>query len=133
MRFFRPSQWVRLLVLGTLLWFVAVLLLRAIGPLSWSGRVLLYVLVVPGTVPFLWLVRWLAQLQRDRVHVGVAVVTATALLCDGVAFGWFPQLYSGDAHVAVASAGAVFWGAGVGLVLGLATARRQSSENAETS
>jgi hypothetical protein len=117
-----------LAVLGVVLWFVAAMMLRAIGPLSSGMRVLLYALIVPGTVPFLMLMKRVARLRNDDMAAGTAVVTATALLCDGVAFGWFPQLYSSDILAAVASAGAVFWGAGVALVLGFMMNRETNRE-----
>ncbi|MFM9852688.1 MAG: hypothetical protein ACKVOJ_07795, partial [Sphingomonadaceae bacterium] len=59
-----------------------------------------------------------------QLAVGVLIVTATALFCDGIAHAWFPQLYGSDPALIILGASAIFWGAGVGLVLGLVMDRR---------
>lgn len=118
----RPDQSVRLILIGALLWFVAAMILRFVGPLgAFEGlnRVLTYVLIIPGTVPFLLLSVRLAGLQRNQIAFGVAMITATAALLDGIALAWFPGLY-GTGSIQVANSGAaILWGAGVGLFLGL--------------
>jgi hypothetical protein len=117
-----PTQIVTLVIYGAVLWFLAALLVRVLAPmgaLSSMGRVLTYVLVVPGTVPAIMLARPIAKLARGQTAMGITVVTAAALLLDGVAFGWFPQIYGPDPAHWLAGAAVVFWGAGVGLVLGI--------------
>jgi hypothetical protein len=107
---------------GALLWFGAAMLLRTLGPMGvFDGgwRVILYAAVIPGTWPFIILAQRLAGLARDQIAVGITIVTASAALLDGVAFGWFPGLYSSNPLLATASAGTILWGVGVGLVLGL--------------
>ena len=45
-----------LAVIGAVLWFIAAILLRNIGPLGafeGGNRVLLYALTIPGTIPFI--------------------------------------------------------------------------------
>lgn len=53
---------------GALLWLLAALLLRWLGPLGlYEGRtrLLAYALIVPGTVPFVPLLRRVCGLPRD--------------------------------------------------------------------
>jgi hypothetical protein len=117
-----PTQIVTLALYGAFLWFLAAVIVRLIAPmgaLDGGWRVLTYGLVVPGTVPAIWIARAIAKLARGQTAMGITVVTAAALLLDGVAFGWFPQIYGPDPAHWLAGAAVVFWGAGVGLVLGI--------------
>jgi hypothetical protein len=107
---------------GAALWFLAAMIVRVIAPmgaLSGVWQVVTYALVVPGTVPAIWVARAIAGLARGQTAMGILVVTAAALLLDGVAFAWFPTLYGPDPVQWLAGAAVVFWGAGVGLVLGI--------------
>lgn len=109
-----------LVIYGTILWFAAAILVRTISPLGgldggWG--LFVYALVIPGTVPAIVIARPLAKLRHDQTVIGIAVVTATALLLDGVAHAWFPALYGTDPALIVKGAAAIFWGAGVALVL----------------
>jgi hypothetical protein len=115
------KQIIILALYGALLWFVAALLVRTIGPmgaLDGFGRVITYALVIPGTVPAIWIGRVLAKLNHDQTAISLMVITATALLLDGVAHAWFPALYGSDPALIVKGAAVIFWGAGIGLVLG---------------
>lgn len=116
-----------LIAIGIVLWFLAALLLRALVPVeAFEGgwAVLSYALVVPGTVPFVYGIRRLAGLAGHEVAGGVTVATASALLMDGLAVRWFPDLYGTTAADVATAAGAVLWGAGVALVLGLMMGRQ---------
>jgi hypothetical protein len=115
------SQTLRCVVLGIILWAVAVVIIRLLAPmgaLEGAARVWTYLLVIPGTFPFLLVSKRVAGLPADRTAVGIAVMTAAAVLLDGIALAWLPWLY-GDTVEVIAAAGAVIlWGGGVGLVLG---------------
>lgn len=121
----RPLATKQLIILalyGVMLWFLAAILVRTIGPmgaLDGSARIITYALVIPGTVPAIWIGRALAGLTRDQTATALMVITATALLLDGIAHAWFPSLYGSDPVLRVRGAAIIFWGAGVGLVLGL--------------
>lgn len=107
---------------GVILWFLAAMLVRVLSPvgaLTGVWQVVTYVLVVPGTVPAILGARVIAKLTREQTAIGITVVTAAALLCDGVAFAWFPVLYGPDPAHWMAGAAVILWGAGVGLVLGI--------------
>lgn len=115
-------QAIILAVYGVVLWFLAAMLVRMLSPigaLSGVWQVVTYVLVVPGTVPAIFGARVIAKLARGQTAMGITVVTAAALLLDGVAFAWFPVLYGPDPAQWLAGAAVILWGAGVGLVLGI--------------
>lgn len=89
------------------------------GLLEGSSGKFIYLLGIPGTVPAIMIARALAKLSDDQTMAGIAVVTATALLLDGVAHAWFPQIYGTDPALIVKGAAAIFCGAAVGLALAL--------------
>lgn len=118
-----------LIVIGIALWFVAAMLLRLIAPLGvfdGPARVVLYALTVPGTWPFVILTQRLVRLAPAQIVPGVALVTAAALLADSIVFAWFPWIYGADAYHRDCAA-AVFWGAGVGLLLSFVAAGRKQA------
>ncbi|UVO51880.1 hypothetical protein M0208_15670 [Sphingomonas sp. SUN019] len=109
--------------IGATLWFLAALLIRAVEPfgaLEGTGVAIFYALIIPGTVPFIPLIRRLAALRRDKTVYGVAVATGVAGLLDGLALAYFPALYG--ANTAGAGA-AILWGAGVALMLAVVMSR----------
>ena len=115
-----------LVMLGIAFWFAAAMLVRFIAPmgaLDGNARILTYALVIPGTASMVIVIRKLAGLRRIQTGYGVMIVTAIALLFDGIAHAWFPMLYGPDPALHVAGAAIIFWGAGVGLVLGLLMSR----------
>lgn len=87
------------------------------GALEGNARAMTYALIVPGTLPFVVLTRAVVKLRPDQMAIGISVVTATALLIDGIVVAWFPAVYGGALPQVTNSAAAILWGAGVGLVL----------------
>jgi hypothetical protein len=121
-RHFTTYQTVILALYGAVLWFLAAMIVRFVGPMGAFDGAMMFVtfaLVIPGTVPAIWIARKIASFRRDQTAIGVTVITATALLLDGVAHAWFSGLYGSDPALRVSAASTIFWGAGVGLVLGL--------------
>jgi hypothetical protein len=127
---FTPKQLLILIVLGVVFWFLAAMLVGTIGPmgaLSGRARWITYVLVIPGTIPAILISRRLASLTRSQTSTGLLVVTAAALLLDGIAHAWFPSLYGSDPQLLLAGAAVIFWGAGVGLILAFIMSRESQS------
>lgn len=115
------------IVVGVVLWFAAALLLRAIGPMgAYEGgtRALVYAATIPGTVPFVYLLRSVAGLGIGQTAPGMALAVMAATLCDGVALAWFPSLYGTGVDLHAGAGAAILWGAGVALALGFALERR---------
>lgn len=122
-------QGITLVTVGIVLWFLAAMLLRALGPTGiyeGSARIRLYVLVIPGTWPFVLMTARLAGLAPGQALPGLAIVTGTAALLDGIALAWVPQIYGDSAELVAGAGGAILWGAGVGLALALVHDRRQA-------
>lgn len=109
-------------IYGVILWFLAAMMVRYLGPLgAFEGVALLitYALVIPGTVPFIWLGQRLIGLATLQLSNSVMVITATALMLDGLAFNFFRSLYGSDLATVMAGSALILWGAGIGLVLGM--------------
>ena len=115
----RRQVWIAA-VNGAVLWFVAVLLLRWLGPMGIHegvNRVILYALVVPGTYPFNLLIGRIARLQKGQMVQTLALGTAVATVLDGAALAWAPTLYGPTADLHMGAATVILWGAGVGILL----------------
>lgn len=118
---FTATQIVKLILWGTILWFLAAMTVRTLGPAGalvgiWS--ILIYALVIIGTIPVILITRLIAKLRSDQTAVGIALVTATALLLDGVAHAWIPVIYGSNPALIVKGAALIFWEAGVAVTLG---------------
>lgn len=110
------------IIYGIILWFIAAMIVRFIGPMgAFEGIALLitYGLVIPGTIPFVMIGQRLMGLQKGQVAGSLMIITATALLLDGIALNFFRDLYGSDPVTIMAGAALIMWGAGVGLVLGI--------------
>lgn len=114
------GQTILLMAIGAALWLFAAMILRIVAPmgaLEGSARAMTYALIIPGTLPFVWLTQLLAKLRCDQIAIGVAVVTATALLIDGIVVAWFPVIYGSELPQVTNCAAAILWGAGVAMAL----------------
>lgn len=91
---FRPVQAARLAVLGVLFWLAAVLFIRHGIPAGFFGGAagaLLFALTVPAALLLIWTCKRMAALRTDQLVAGVAVASAAALFCDGIALTWAPR------------------------------------------
>lgn len=114
------GQIVTMAIFGALLWFLAAMTLRYLGPMGiyeGANRAVLYVLIVPVTVPFVLLARRLGGLAPNQIGVAYAVGTTSAMLLDGLALAWFPALYGGTPELVAGAGAAILWGAAVGQLL----------------
>ncbi len=111
------TQTVGALVIGATLWLFAALLCQFLGPMGvfngWAG-VALYVILIPATVPFVYMVRILLKLRPGTLTLAYSLATALALLLDGTATRLIPWLYG---EYVSESASVILWGAGVGIFL----------------
>ena len=109
-------------IIGAILWFCAAMLMRDVVKMDFydgMGVAIVYALTIPGTIPFVILVRKLAGLREDQIAIGYTVATAVALMLDGSAFAFLPSLYADNPADGLQAAAAILWGAGVGLVLAI--------------
>ncbi len=110
-----------LMGIGVVAWGIGVVALRMMGPGGWLGNertALVYALIVPATLPIVWLGPRLVGLPRRESLAAAAMITTPAALMDGVVVRWFPSVYAPN-PAALAQAGAtLLWGLGVGLALG---------------
>ena len=121
------QQLVFFLGFGIAGWLIAALLLRFLGPMGiydGGARVLTYALIIPDTVPFIWLAAWLGGAREGQLFLGFSISTAMAMLCDGMALAWFPTLYGATVPLHAGAGGTILWGAGVGIFLAWVMDRR---------
>ena len=87
-----PKQIMIVAIIGAILWFCAAMLMRAVVKMEFyegMAVAIVYALTIPGTIPFVILVRRLAGLHQDQIAIGYTVATAIALMLDGAAFALF--------------------------------------------
>jgi hypothetical protein len=114
------KQTTAMIIIGFTLWALAAVILRMIlpmGALEGANRAITYAVVIPATAPFVLITKTVAKLRSDQIFTGMAIVTATALLIDGIVIAWFPAIYGDNLTDVIKCAAAILWGAGVGLAL----------------
>jgi hypothetical protein len=115
-----------LAAIGAVLWLLAALFIRFVGPMGAFRGIwvpILYALAVPVLAPAIILGRRSAGLPRVDTLTAVSIMSATALFLDGVALAWFRGLYGTDPAVILGGAAWLLWGVGVGLALALVARR----------
>jgi hypothetical protein len=122
-----PRQTGILITFGVTGWFAAALLIRFLEPfgaLQGTARILTYLLIIPGSVPLVWIGQAIARHTRVQRGLAATIFTTTALLLDGLAVAWIPWLYGVSTEHVLAGAAAILWGAGVAITLGFVMGRR---------
>ena len=121
------TQAATLAIIGAVYWFIAALIVRRTA-VNWVDNeamtAVVFALIVVGTVPALLLGYRIAGVARAHAAIAATIMTATALLLDGIALTWVRALYGSDPAVVLGGGAAIMWGAGVALVLGMAIERR---------
>lgn len=118
-----------LVTLGVIYWFVAALAIRFAIPSGWYGG-LAGIALFAGT----WLLAWrlvdatvrICRLSPPQLVPGIALVSAVAMLCDGVALTW-TDLYGSSAEAVLPAAALLLWGVAACLVTSLLRGRPEQS------
>lgn len=108
-------------VLGVVFWFSAALLVRFLGEVVFTPNnpllIVMFIVAIPIGRLFIWIAQQIGKLPDKAVFAPAVMMTQVALLLDGIAITWFPQLY-GQSHTHVMlGAALIMWGAGVGMVI----------------
>jgi hypothetical protein len=123
----KPAQIVILAAFSTVVWFLAAMFIRFIGPMGifhgYKG-VALYVLTIPATAPLNARCRKLIRAPKGQMVTIIAVTSAVATMLDGIAMSLFPSLYGSDPAITGAGAAWLLWAIGVAGALSLVTAAR---------
>jgi len=127
----RRNQVASLAALGVALWLLFALLIRYSIPMGLFGNTAASALLFVAAIPLAWLMirlcRRTASLTPEQLVPGVAIASAAALPCDGVALTWAPGLYGADAASILPAAAWLFWGVGVSLALAFVIAGRRAA------
>ncbi len=116
------TQWTFCIGFGFALWLSAIFLVRvmaSLDALSGIGLIISFIVPIPGTIPAVLLTARVMGPSKGRMLIGVAIVSAIALMLAGISFGFFPGIYGSNPAVIVSAAGFILWVGGIGLVLGL--------------
>jgi hypothetical protein len=123
----KPAQIAILAAFSTVVWFLAAMFIRFVGPMGvFHGYkvIALYALTIPATVPLNARSRKLVRAPKGQMVTIIAVTSAVATMLDGVAMSQFPALYGADPAITGAGAAWLLWAIGVAGALSLITAGR---------
>lgn len=113
----RHQQILRLVGLSLALWMAATLYIRLL-PSALLDPVQGFI-GFATSLPMAWLSVWLVgrvgALEREEIPLGVAVVGTVAMMIDGVALRWRPDLYGVDPLAVRLGAAWLLWGYGLSL------------------
>lgn len=111
-----------LVALGAIFWLLAALVIRFLGPSVFAPGsavlFLVFLLAIPIAWGFVWVGTTLAGARGAAVMPAVGIMSATAMLLDGVALTWFPVLYGLPPASLVIVGACLLWG--VGWILAIA-------------
>ena len=128
------TQMIRLPLISMALWLVATAYIRfmpdaftspMLGPLG-------FVTTFPMAWASIWLVKRLGALVPGQLLAGVSLVGAVAMMIDGAALRFWPQVYGSDTLVLRLGAAWLLWGYGVSLGVALIWAMRTHSRPLNT-
>lgn len=121
-----------LIALGAIFWLLAALAIRFLGPSVFAPDsavlFLVFLLAIPIAWGFVWVGTTLAGARGAAVIPAVAIMTATAMLLDGVALTWFPILYGLPSASLVIVGALLLWGMGWILAIAYLWNRRSEYE-----
>jgi hypothetical protein len=112
---------------GVVFWLGFAIFVRALEPfglLQGGAKVAMFVVAVPLTVALMAGIRTAMGYSAARMVEVIGIITGVAIMLDGLAFGFFPQLYGREVAHQVAGAGLILWGGGVGMMVALVMQRR---------
>jgi len=114
-------------VLGVVFWFSGAMIVRLLGEAVFTPGNPLLILVFIATIPlgrvFLWIAQRIGKLPDTgklpdkAVFAPMVMMTQVAIMLDGIAITWFPQLYGDTPTHVMLGAAVILWGGGVGLVI----------------
>jgi hypothetical protein len=112
---------------GMVFWLGFAIFVRVLEPfglLQGTVKVVMFVLAVLITVALMVAIRAVMGYPAARMVEAIGIITGVAIMLDGLAFGFFPELYGREAAHQVAGAGLILWGGGVGMMVALWMQRR---------
>ncbi|HEV2533202.1 hypothetical protein [Phenylobacterium sp.] len=121
----RPSQIAILTLVGLAFWAAATVSIRwsAYGLLDPTRGALMFATALPVGWLSVRATRSAARLAREQLAAGVLLAGAVAMLVDGAALRWAPQVYGDTEQLVRLGAAWLLWGYGVSLVLALIMSR----------
>lgn len=126
----RRGQAIGLAGLGILLWFTGALFIRygiPVGLFGGLAGIVLFALSVPLAPILISMGKRLGALRQDQLLPGIALMSAVAMLCGGIALTWFPVLYGDNPASRYLGAAWLLYDVGVNLIVALFTSTRGTS------
>jgi hypothetical protein len=114
-------------LLGAVFWFSFAILVRVMEPfglLEGGAKTVMFAVTVPVTMVLMLGIQRVMSYPGARMVEVIGIITGFAIMLDGLAFGFFPQLYGREAAHQIAGAGLILWGGGVGMMVALVMQRR---------
>lgn len=126
------DQLIRLVIIGVVFWFggaVAVRMGEPVGFLGPQASLIAFALALPVGWGGVLIAIAVARLRPDQILPGIAIGTAAATFCDGLAFTWASGLYGKESEYLVFGAAWILWGAFAFFAAAIVEALRRSPKN----
>lgn len=116
----------RAILLGVALWLVAARAVHYLGSYldGGSGSLILFAVAIVTSWLTVDLLRFLVRPAPGELVPAMAWGTLSALLLDGLAISFVPDLYAGIGSATQYGAALIMWGAGLGLLFAFVRERR---------
>jgi hypothetical protein len=109
-------------VLGAVFWFGFAMFVRILEPfglLQGGAKVVMFVIAIPIVIALIAGIRVVMRYPAARMTEIIGIITAFAILLDGLSFAFYPTLYGNDPAHQIAGAGLILWGGGLGVLAAL--------------
>lgn len=114
--------------LGAFFWFLAAMAFRFLGPAVLAPGTAVVPLIFALGVPIAWAFVWAGTtaigVRGAAVMSAVVIMSATALILDGLALTFFPSLYGLPTASLLLVGAFLMWGVGLILVIAFVQTRR---------
>jgi len=113
--------------MGLFLWFIFIFIIRLAGDTFFAtgttNLLVVFIVTIPAVLIMIPLVSRVLGVSLHQMTVPIALISFTALLCDGIAVG-FTDIYGSTPDQIAAAASFLLWGVGISLIGALWFERR---------
>lgn len=117
----KAKQFISYFGLGIIFWYIFAKIVNVLADSFFIPNsaylIWIYVIAIPLLVLSIVPVKYIIGKPFNQLLKPVTIMTYAATMADGIAFAWFPELYSSNPQTALLGAAWILWGAGWGMAI----------------